>query len=223
MDQNNYNNGFDNQNNSTESTNVEQVNTEQIVSSYNNYYSSGVKNSKFIVLVCVLIFLLTGALIFGVNMFLSVETTKMVNGYRDQTMVRAFKEEINKVYISTQNQYLTESVTGDLKAFELSISDTYKCYLYDLDSLGLAGINKAGGYYGTVALCLNTETNKMDYSGVALSNGSYHTDGFVLISSNLSDDIVKEGSNIDSVVYLKDNMNEIDKDRLIKDLSLLFN
>ena len=217
-DQNNFNNDFENQNNSSENINDEQFDAQKVVSSYNVYYN---KNPKPIIFAGIVIFFLAGAFITGVEMFLNVETTKMVEGYTNQTMVRAFKEELNKVYISAQNQYLTESVSGEILAFELSVDDTHKCYIYDLDSLGLAGINKASAYYGTAALCFNNETNMMDKIGIALCNDKYHTDGFVLMSSNLSDDVVKEGSSIDSVVYLKDRMTESDMDRLTNDLSIL--
>jgi hypothetical protein len=194
--------------------NNEQINISTSV--YNNPSNSGGSKSM-VALVGVIILFIAGAIIFAVRGYLMVENTKVVVEVRDQALISTFKEQINKIYLTAQNQFLTESITGDKKFFEINVDDSHKCYIYDLDNLSLPGINKASGYYGTVALCYNNDSNKVDKSGVALSNDKYHTDGFILINNTISDDDIKDESS-DLVAYLKNDMSESDIKTLTNDL-----
>ena len=221
MDQNNMNNGF-NQNNFNNMPNESLQNNVQtpVVDNNNGVYVN--TKPKSMLLIGFLFFIMVVIAGFGTRAILMIKNAEIVIQARDDLSVRTFKMQLTKMYTAAQSKYLTESISGNSTAFEVTVGDTYICYMYDLDSLGMSEMNSKGSYYGTVGLCKNNDGN-VDKGVFALSSDKYHTDGLILYGSSISDDVVKDGIDKEMTVYCMEDMSESDIQRLTNDLSNLVN
>ena len=197
------------------------IDNNQVVNQDNNK-----SNNTLIVVLIVLVVIFGGY--FAVRTYIdfstkqqSEETTTTVNNEINKYEVKSFLEEVTRVYTYSQNQYLTDKVSGTMSSVpKIDVTSTsgnsYTCYIYGMDDLLINSYSTSSGYNSTTLLCENNNPSNYGINIITTySNSKYYLDGYINYTKNPpKEENVKKGEKSKDVVYVTSSTTESDYEKI---------